>query len=170
MCKQATKFFFAAVVALFWGGCASSPGSGPQPNGFVCPGQGYGAVRLGMTREEVVAAIGQPELKVSSAAYQYADGFAVVFDRSFRVSSIMCGGWCEGDKPMVDRFRGSTASGIGMGSSSSTVRKAYGAPEGLRTVEGDPNFSVMEYPSLGVAFAFRHDRLVKITVSKSKGP
>ena len=56
----------------------------------------------------------------------------------------MCGGWCDLAKPMVDAFKGTTASGIRVGSSASMVRKAYGEPEKLENVEEDPNFLVME--------------------------
>ncbi|MDL5047520.1 hypothetical protein QQ054_16005 [Oscillatoria amoena NRMC-F 0135] len=156
-------FAFLAVLAVFIG-CASSRIS--MQDDTVRPGVGYGKVELGMNQDEVVALLGQPHLKLSSTAYQYHDGFAILFDREFRVTCVMFGGWCEGDKPLVDRFRGRTPEGIGMGSSLAAVVKAYGAPEKTKRFEEAPDFLIAGYPKLGVRFAFRRDRLVHITIAK----
>ena len=156
--------FVTILVVL--AGCTSSRISTRGAQDTVRPGEGYGQVQLGMSRDEVVALVGQPHLKVSSTAYQYRDGFAILFDREFRVAGVMCGGWCEGDKPLVDRFRGRTPEGIGMGSSLAAVVKTYGTPEKTKRFEEDPDFLIAGYPKLGVSFAFRRDRLVHITIAK----
>src|SRR5436309_1686973 len=168
--QASSPLFWLIAIALTLGGCASDPPPDPTVGHLVCPGEGYGPVRLGMSPEEVVAVLGQPKLKISPTAYQYAEGFAVVFDRRFRVASVMCGGFCEGDKPLVERVGGRTASGIGMGSSTDMVRQCYGDPEKTRTIADDPKLLILEYPKLGAAFTFRNDRLVHITISKAQAP
>ncbi len=132
-------------------------------------GQGYGRIRFGMTREELVAAVGEPQRKVG-LAYEYLDlGFAVLLDDQGQVGCIMCGDANPSGSPLVKRFKGQTPEGIGMGSSPEEVTQAYGEPDSRSLNPYDlRGVSTTKYRTLGVDLIFCDNKLVHIVISRPR--
>lgn len=105
-------------------------------------GQGIGQAKFGMSREEVLELLGEPEekrkatpkvregfptLELETWSY-FSQGFSVTFysfeDPRFRSVA------CRDSYNMVTRdFQGKTKEGIGLGSSTDEVQRAYGKPD-----------------------------------------
>ncbi len=93
----------------------------------IVPGQSLGPISLGMTEEQVVAALGKPDSTPTPRAWQYRDpDVAVNFSASNprTVAAVFAGG----APPLVNvPYR--TAEGLGVGSTRDDVVKAWGRPE-----------------------------------------
>ena len=117
-------------------------------------GQGYGPIRFGMSGEDLVAVVGEPQRK-GPGTYEYLDlGYAVVLDRQGHVGAMMCG----------KRFSGLTPEGIGMGSTPEEVVSAYGHTQS----QSQTGLLTMSYRSLGAEFTFRDNKLVHIVLRPAR--
>jgi hypothetical protein len=118
----------AMVVAA---GCSKRGSSALAASGTsvsIQPGAAVGKVRLGMTQQEVIAALGNPDRNSGSALQYLQYGIEVVLNGERGVKSIICGDENGPDSPMVKAFTGHTEEGIGLGSTRAEVVKAYGEP------------------------------------------
>jgi outer membrane lipoprotein-sorting protein len=149
----------------------------------VSPETGIGAAKFGMSIDEVVRALGepdwrkeqrfannrnpQPELDAKDAAKAEYIMTELAYDaRGFRLSTSDRGGLhgieCFNRNamgPSVRDFPGRTREGIKLCASKADVIKAYGEPQAKM---GSTNFM---YPKLGWDFFFRGDQLISIRVS-----
>jgi hypothetical protein len=132
---------------------------GRNPRISIRPDEGVGELRFGMTRREVLAVIGEP-YRVTGDYYEYQHlGMAALFDRSGRVSAILCGAWCEPSDVLLDVFKGETAEGIRLRSSDAEVLRVFGEP--LEKEELEQTFMIFHYQN--ASFAFRRGLLVHMT-------
>ena len=93
----------------------------------IVPGRSVGPLALGMTKEQVTAALGKPDSVQGPRNWQYRNpDMAVGFgkDDPPRVGAIFAGGG-----PQLTNVPYRTAEGIGIGSPVSDVKAAWGQPE-----------------------------------------
>ena len=93
----------------------------------IVPGKALGPVALGMTREQVTAALGKPDSVKGPRSWQYRDpDIAVAFgkDDPPTVGAIFAGG-----SPQLTNVPYRTAEGLGIGSGIADVKAAWGPPE-----------------------------------------
>jgi RNA polymerase sigma factor (sigma-70 family) len=126
---------------------------------LITPHVSVGKVKSGMTEDEVIAALGQPERKQGEVLiYDTQLGLSVVCSQQKIVGAVFCGG-------PVD-FRGRTKEGIGIGSSQSDLIKAYhGQPANWAK---QPDQDSVDYPSLGLNFTLRNGKVYNIVVNLRK--
>jgi hypothetical protein len=147
---------------------------GPKVNGLVVtPLVGMGAVKFGMSREEVEKLLGQPDADkevngktpVSSyAALSYASrGFALLVNQKEGVESITCFAQPAGNSTKVRDFGGQTDKAIALGASAADIIQVYGEPSSKKqTAQG---LTLLRYDELQVRFTLsRNDWLVEISV------
>ena len=93
----------------------------------IVPGQSLGPISLGMTEEQVTAALGQPDTTPTPQSWQYRDpDIAINFSKTTprTVAAIFAGGG-----PPLTNVPYRTPEGLGLGSTRDAVIKAWGAPD-----------------------------------------
>ncbi len=140
---------------------ADGQGSAERAEHDIVLGEGYGPVSFGMSKSDVIAAVGKPQRELGGRVMEYLDhGYAVVLDRGGRVEAILCGDG-SGGGILVERFRGRTLKDIGMGSTPEAVVQAYGQPDKRKAPAG--GHITLLYDTLGATFSFKDGRLVHMT-------
>jgi hypothetical protein len=128
----------------------------------VVPLVGVGAVKFGMSKEEVIKSLGQPERDERIALYYLGSkGIHVVLDPRAGVRQIHC--WSK-DFPMpppeaLTTFVGKTEKGIGMGSGREQIVAAYGQPD---TEDAQGGMVALRYKQLKTDFTLSQNKLVSI--------
>jgi hypothetical protein len=131
----------------------------------IQPGRSVGKVETGMSRNQVIEAIGEPDAPSAASGplhYRKA-GFAVICSKKDHlVTVIMCGDPESNDSPLAQAFTGKTPQGIGMGSSRAEIVKAYGLPDSEKDfLPGHPQ---LKYRKAGLTFTLGKDRVHHIIV------
>ncbi len=155
-------FILPAILMLLPGCSESSPtgqGSGPV---LVEPGVAVGKVRAGMTSDQVIAALGEPKRRTSTALTYPEDGLAVMCDKLGRVVAVLCGDVMGPGGPFVAAFHGRSSEGIGMNSTADEIIAAYGPPA-VREVTG-PRIESIRYPERGLSFTLERGRVYHMIV------
>jgi len=127
-------------------------------NGYpfdVRPGDGVGPVRFGMTREEVIQALGEPDAEpfenMGLLAY-YRHGIEVSIDKKkkdvFWISMVVH----EALDLPYKTFTGKTAEGIGIGSTEAEIVDAFGETE--REVS-EHDVVTLRYPERDISFTLQ---------------
>jgi hypothetical protein len=145
----------------------------------VSPETGIGPVMFGMSIDEIVRALGepnwrkehrfsnnlnpQPELGVKEAEKAKFIATELGYDaRGFRITAnqgVLIGIECFNRSamgPSVRDFRGKTREGIKLGASRADVIKAYGEPQARIGT------TIFEYAKLGWSFSFRGEQLTSM--------
>ena len=108
-----------------------------NPSWVVVPGRAVGPIQIGMSQEQVRAAVGPAE-RTSLGGWEYlSGGYAILFAKDRRTVDAIAGGdvgYPHG--ALVKAFVARTREGIGMGSARAEVVKALGEPEADRTPLG----------------------------------
>jgi hypothetical protein len=160
---QATVTALLVAAALLAGGCSkrSAYGAWSSSESIVIePGVAIGSVHSGMTIQQVIAELGQPDRTEDSAfpeinrALEYTNyGLYVIPGKGEVVHSVSVG----------PPFAGRTKEGIGMGASRADVIKAYGEPTAAKPIK--PDFEVLRYEPLGVRFQLQDGKVDLIVVT-----
>ncbi|HTR41932.1 MAG TPA: sigma-70 family RNA polymerase sigma factor [Pseudomonadales bacterium] len=137
-----------------------SPGAGANQTAndslLITPGVSVGKVKSGMTENDVIAAMGQPDRKQGEVLiYDQDFGFSVVCSRQKKVGAIFCGGGVA--------FNGHTKEGIGIGSSQDDLVKALGQPTSSDASQGQ-----IVYQKLGLTFTMQDGKVFHIIVDLRK--
>jgi len=124
--------------------------------------QGLGPVAFGMSENEVIALLGQPERTEGGIALFYLEsrGVSLLLRPGRGVEEISC--WSKeypGSPPELITFTGKTKEGIGMGAGREQIVAAYGEPD--RTDSKGP-FETLYYGKLGSQFWLAQNKLVNI--------
>lgn len=158
MIRRSLLIAFAGLVA----GCASSPSLPPPPaeppvfDRLIVPGKRVGPISLGMTRDQVIAALGLPVetflygggttglayQRINNADRSFSTGLEVIVgNQSSRVENITVGTGAQY----------ATTQGLAVGMQESKVRELMGAPDkiALRTKH---TYDTYCYPGLRVYF------------------
>ncbi len=132
------------MALLAVAGCAKSA---KFSGATVAPHAGVGAVRNGMSQDEVTAAMGQPDSKNHGAWIYSHQGIYASFDGKGVAYNIKC----------VSPFAGVTKERIGIGATRAALLAAYGKPD------QDQNFNGGEenlwFASLGMSFYLENGRI-----------
>lgn len=163
-------------------GCASGATSNPPvrpavqattqgDEKLIEEGVGVGSVRLGMTKAQVVAALGLPQgwSFMDETAWSHPNaGMGTLFNTDGRVFIIACGWTCGRDTPFCKArpFKGHFQNGVRLGDSSDVVRARFGPPERVGKIEGAKNDCIWVYPQRGVEFSFSDGTLYNVRVMK----
>ena len=137
-------FIFLALVTALAGACSRR--SEPVA---IEPSVAVGAVHSGMTIQQVIAELGQPD-QTNDSHFQYSRlGLTVVPGRGEAVERVT----------IAHPFTGRTKENIGIGSSRADVIRAYGAPTVAKP--GTPGYDFLRYRRLGLVFQL-HDGKVDV--------
>lgn len=139
-------------------GAAADALPAPEAPLTVVPGLGIGALRLGMTRAEALAALPGAVRELHERALQWERGVAVTLDEDDRVALVACG-WNDCAPPDLPPVR-ARLGGIASGSSPEAVRAELGPPER----EGPAGEASWWYPSRGVVLYFGVDGVSQFMV------
>lgn len=131
----------------------------------VYPSVGVGSIRFGMSRENVIKEIGEPE-KVEDGGMSFlyrSKGFSLMVSPKGGVQYFNF--YTRKVAPpftSVKDFSGKTKEGISMGASRSKILAAYGLPNSER--KNGPQIT-LEYEHLGLTFILLKDKLVQFFMS-----
>ena len=140
-------------------GTSATDGVATNESLLITPGVSGGKVKVGMTEDDVTAALGQPERKQGEVLiYDNRFGLSVVCSRQKIVGAVFCGDASgRPNSALIKAFTARTKEGIGMGSSKADIVKAYGKtsdstplPPGKQNL---PGRETMVYKKLGLTFA-----------------
>jgi RNA polymerase sigma factor (sigma-70 family) len=124
---------------------------------LIVPGQSVGKVKAGMTEDDVIVALGQPESKEGEVLiYDKSFGFSVVCSRQKIVGSIFCGGGVD--------FKGHTKEGIGIDSGQDELIKTFGQPTTWAKFPEEQLY----YKPLGLTFLLQNGKVFHIIVDLRK--
>jgi hypothetical protein len=146
----------AVTVAISGAGCSEkadrsvSESAGTNPPVLIEPNISVGKVRAGMTLQQAVAELGEPQRRTAHALEYTRLGLALVPGPDGTVQVVMCGDVTGINGPFVKAFTGRTKEGIGMRSTRAEIIKAYGEPTANEKFWG--GLESMGYPSLGITF------------------
>lgn len=143
------------AAALLAGGCSkrSAHGAWSTSESIVIePGVAIGSVHSGMTIQQVIAELGQPDLTKDSDLEYTNFGLYVIPGKGDVVQIVSVG----------PPFAGRTKEGIGMGSSRADVIQAYGEPTAAKPIK--PDFEVLRYEPIGLRFQLQGGKVDLIAV------
>jgi hypothetical protein len=133
---------------------------------LVVPLVGLGPVRFGMSKDQVILHLGEPDrMEAGGMMIQYvkSKGISLMLDPARGVRSIDC--WSTDHPhalPGMTSFAGKTTEGIAMGAGREQIVAAYGEP--AKTVPRG-NLEVLSYDKLGVEFMLsQNGRLVNMRI------
>ena len=130
----------------------------------VIPGQGVGAVVFGMTEDEVVSHLGEPELRADgglSLVYP-SKGLSVTVHPDLGVRGVMLSSASALPPDLTPGdFAGTSSAGIGIGSSEAEVLAAYGEAQQRRQT-GRQTDTLYEEPRMRLLFL--EGRLIQWTL------
>ncbi|MHC4645470.1 MAG: hypothetical protein ACYTBJ_08205 [Planctomycetota bacterium] len=132
----------------------------------IVPGVGMGALTFGMSKEQIIAVLGEPDKMEGGgiALFYQSKGLTMLLDRRKGLHEINC--WSS-EHPMslpdVATYKGKTEKGIGMGATREQIVAAYGAPNSAVT---KLNMETLSYASLKASFGLFQNKVVNIKLRK----
>ena len=159
------------AVAAFIAGAGCSDSSKHSPNSqsasetsiVVEPRVRVGKVRAGMTIQQVVAELGEPDNKTGHILNYVRSGFSVAPNREGTVVVVSCGDTLGTGTVLVKAFKGRTKEGIGMDSSRADVIRAYGEPTEID--RSYPGHEALKYQPLGLDFTLQNGKVHHMVVN-----
>ena len=132
----------------------------------IVPLAGVGPVKFGMSKQQVMEVLGQPErMEGGGVALYYltSKGLSLLVDPARGVRTIDC--WSAqypNPFPGLVTFPGKTEKGIGMGASREQIVAAYGEPD-----PAGPSgaLETLRYNELGMNFVLAQEHLVSIKIT-----
>ena len=177
--KKAFVILCAAIVVFTFADCkketpapdsedeiAASPSEDPvvEPSEALVIelGVGVGPVKFGMSKEEVIENLGEPdEVTANGQGLDYISSRGLLFglNPTVGINYIKC--YSEGypDYSHVTTFAEKTKKGVAMGASRNQITAVYGEPD--RTASKEP-FTILYYDNLRSEMIITNDRLVGI--------
>ena len=128
----------------------------------IVPGVGIGDVKFGMSREEIVARFGEPEVAQHGVYLTWASkGLQLVLvGREPDKLGMIIANPADAGSLTRNEFPGQTDKGICIGSSLQEVHDAYGKQDPPR--DGRSDAEVASYAELGIIFSFRDGKVAQI--------
>jgi thioredoxin-related protein len=142
----------------------------PDPEMLVTPLVGIGKVRFGMSEEEVINILGEPDKRQPRSLIYRPLGLSLIVHPTTGVVSFGCS--TKKAIPWWDRFsardfRGATKEGIAMGSSEKEIMKAFGKPD-EREEQGRQ--VVLTYEAQGLWLVLLSDKLIQFSMRIPSAP
>lgn len=129
----------------------------------IIPMVGVGPIKFGMTKDQVIAALGEPDVDEGGIALFYPKKMGLSFRLAPNkgVREISC--WSKLHPiPFPDgmtTYAGKTKEGIGMDATRNEIITAYGEPD--RTSSRGP-IEVLDYAKLNIQFSIVNNKLVSL--------
>ncbi len=142
-------------------------GGGTNAAMLIEPNIAIGPIRAGMTVQQVVAALGEPQRRTSNALEYNRLGLAVMPGPDGVVQVVMCGDVTGLSGPFVKAFTGRTKEQIGMLSTRAQLLQAYGEPTADEKMRGGSES--MKYDLLGITFTLESGK-VHHMIMRLRGP
>jgi hypothetical protein len=172
--KYRREFLFLALFTLClvaFIGCGKKTDKDKPGDDLVIEALvGIGSVQFGMSKEEVMEHIGQPDQisgKGTELNYIASKGLSLTVPPDVGMQKIKC--WSENWPTklpfVVTTFTGKTVEGIGMGATQEQIVTAYGQPDRQDTKEVLKN---LYYDSLQAKFTLSKDELVAMILEAPK--
>jgi outer membrane lipoprotein-sorting protein len=136
----------------------------------VIPGVGMGPARFGMTKDEIIRVLGEPDVVVGKGnSLEYLSrGYTLYMKPSRGWFSVVCYGQ-ESSAAKVRDFAGKTKDGIGLGSSLRDLETALGKPDEIESPPEAPSTTkYVRYHKLGLEFTLFSDHVVQFMMSATK--
>lgn len=153
------------ALALVVFGCGPDPKPEPSEPMLIEPKVSVGPIKAGMTTDEVVGLLGEPQLRTANALEYKRLGFAVMHGPDKVIQVVMCGDVTGLNGPLVKAFTGRTKEGIGLTSTREEVVNAYGQPTSSQKFLGGRES--LRYDQLGITFSLEgekvHHLIVRLT-------
>ena len=135
----------------------------------VVPKSGFGALKFGMTKDEVVGYLGEPERieqqgKNNAVMIYPSKGLGITL---FKETGVRCFAFTTKENLFsaeAKDFRGTTKKGIGIGASEGQIVAAYGKPSDTNVQD---NRKTLNYENLGLEFILLSDKVAHFSI---KGP
>jgi hypothetical protein len=161
------------VVALILGAAGCSKNSSDQASAtntpvVIEPNVGVGKIRAGMTTQQVITELGQPQRKTAHALEYTRLGLAVLPDTNGVVQTVMCGDVTGLRGRLVKAFTGRTREGIGMTSTREEVIKALGEPSSSQRFAGA--LESMHYDALGLTLTLEAGKVHHLIIRLQTKP
>ena len=159
------------ALALSGSGCSEDSDradGNTKPPLRIEPNLAVGNVRAGMSVQEVVKQLGEPQRRTANALEYTRLGFAVMPAADGTVQVVMCGDVTGINGPLVKSFSGRTKEGIGMSSTREDLRKAYGEPTSSEKLFGGTES--LRYDSLGITFTLEAGKVYHMIVRLAGRP
>jgi hypothetical protein len=153
------------ALALYFAGCSEESDQGrlgSNPPLVIEPNLSVGNVRAGMSAEELVTRLGEPQRRTANALEYTRLGFAVMPGPDGIVRVVMCGDVTGIRGPLVAAFTGRTKEGIGMNSTRDDLVKTYGEPTSDEKLRG--GMESMKYAPLGITFTLEGGKVYHMIV------
>lgn len=139
---------------------------------LIEPKMAVGKVKAGMTVDQVIAALGEPQRRTANSIEYTRLGFAVMASPDNVVKVVLCGDVMGLNGPLVKVFTGRTKEGIGLNSTREQVEKAYGVPTSSERFPGGRES--MKYENLGITFSLEggkvHHMIVRLAEPEPPAP
>jgi outer membrane lipoprotein-sorting protein len=133
----------------------------------LTPKVGIGPARFGMSKDEVIRALGKPDVIPAEGRgmilQYFSRGYSLTVSPQRGLAMITC----VTQKTFfvkVRDFRGKTRDGIGMGATAKDIEKAYGKPD--QRENNGPATLYLSYRRLGLSFTLFDDKVVQIMLQK----
>jgi hypothetical protein len=164
---------FSFVAMLLFSICISSnvtaePNKPADPNKsekddkfLMEPGVGMGKLHFGMTKDDMISILGQPQATNYVSIYDYRTFGVTIFIRAGLIWGISCSRGDAPDDRRVDNCRCQTTRGIKIGSTKQQIIEAYGEPTTIRI---ENRFTRMLYKTFTMDFRLKDDKVVHIGV------
>jgi hypothetical protein len=127
----------------------------------VDPRVSVGPVHSGMTMQQVVAEVGEPDGNKAGVLLYRTLGFEVSLNKEGKVQEVVCG--AAGNAEFAKSFGGHTKEGIGIGSTHAEVLSAYGKPT-TRESNQKMGLELLRYDSRGIVFILSDDKVNRFYV------
>lgn len=142
--------------------------SATNPPMLIEPNLSVGKIRSGMTVQQVIAQLGEPQRRTANSLEYTGLGLAVMPDAQGVVQVVMCGDVTGINGPFAKAFTGRTKEGIGMYSTREQLLKAYGQPSQDSKMAG--GLESLQYQPLGITFTLEsgkvHHMIVRLKSSE----
>ena len=135
----------------------------------IVPGVGIGQVKFGMSRKEIVAILGEPEVVLHDTYLGYLSlGLQLVTGGpELDKLEMIIANPSDAASHVRNDFPGETDKGIRIGSSWQAVIDAYGQPDPpLPSDKDHPQIKSARYEKLSLAFSFVDDKVAQIFASQ----
>jgi hypothetical protein len=162
--KSRTPLVVGALLILLLAGCSKQPAHNVWTSSdsmVIEPGVSIGPVHSGMTMEQVVKKLGEPD-KTEYGILMYRN-LSIFPSKEGFVGHMFC--FDPGrNGSSTEAFAWHTKEGIGIGSSRADVISAYGEPTATKHENVHKENEVMVYESLGLQFHIRNGKVYLIAV------
>ncbi len=135
----------------------------PSQDWDIIPMVGVGPINFGMSKDQVIAALGEPDLDEGGIAlfYPKSKGLSFMLGLNKGVREISC--WSELHPiPFPDgmtTYPGKTKEGIGMNASKEEIIAAYGEPD---RISSKGPIESLDYANLKAQFSIVNNKLVSL--------